>query len=1217
MPLRYCIATFGALIIALAMVIKVQGACSSTSISITETQTVIQTDHNYDDNEDCEWTLTASSGKVVQITFTEFSTEACCDKVEISLDGSSYTESLQGATIPTNAYVSDASVMKVKFTSDASVTEYGFKATVTAKQINVGNDCKPGEFQDQAGVSSCKTCAPGQWSNPKAASCYDCTTGKKADPVIGCINCAKGTFQNETGKDFCHECPTGLSTSEGVASCYAPAAACSESTTNCPCRGGYCCKSSVSIDCNVCNKEGNCVACLPDYYFSASNQCTKCPNGKHSDGTISNVNDCDANTACAASGVVGVIQDCKAVCNLISSGKQYAPLTIGNMDWYYVKQNEADAFVGSGSKYVNELAQEMFGQTVEPPFVEIASSLSGLLVQFERTQVAQKNMNDTIATMKIDIVNSLVNNDPGLTNCFLSESNCGDNADLESYVISIYDNLLNSSDFRMAYASLRRHLSEFKLSMNTEYVKLQEYNQRLVTSLNSSKTFTLTRYPTQLCAGNSAGNSAYCGCASSSFTSNRKDPCQTDSRRRRLSQQDRKTRDLSRKLSSNFPSDKTTKCRDIHEPAQTVVSDLPNLCIDKCAVQNSAPILVNNIGWSLYNDALAINITSKLPLNDKILNRSLPFVEIGTMLSSLREEMLLMQDKQSPLEEAMQLIVEQIVSNAEDDDIEYKNCFDDIPACNLEDMLRNKFIGPNGYLRIADDAQNALLQQATNFSEKLQIFLSKMPIVISQLETLVNDIKNPFALTQELTSLCYSNKNQQFENIHVYCGCFASALGGGEVMDVCQGTFFIDGTSCTSNSDCRNEVCKNGKCCGTDGVVSSCLSCSNTGACSDCDSDSFLQNGKCISKITDGNPCASDSQCNNNVCKAKCCGTKGQSTHCTQCSSTGECSACNTGYELVNGQCAKSNGDTCSSDSQCDSNVCKTKCCGTKGQSTHCTQCSNTGECSACSTGYELVNGQCTSKCIDTTTTDASGDGCDWYDSRPNECGSYDDDDFVAKEMCCSCKGASTTDTTTEIELDTSVCFPPWSTVMLKGGVAKRLDNLDFGDIVQDSPTTWSTYYFDKSWNHREIANQTYVSLSTKNGFEITLSKSHLINIGSGSFVEAQYTRPGIHRLVTVDGLSEIVKVKKATISTHYSPYTYSGKIMVNGISASCYAITDGYEMMDTHKRQHEMNFLMRLTHRVGLSYIWTVRASELWFRRYLSWGNLVEFSDIRKFWEL
>ena len=37
--------------------------------------------------------------------------------------------------------------------------------------------------------------------------------------------------------------------------------------------------------------------------------------------------------------------------------------------------------------------------------------------------------------------------------------------------------------------------------------------------------------------------------------------------------------------------------------------------------------------------------------------------------------------------------------------------------------------------------------------------------------------------------------------------------------------------------------------------------------------------------------------------------------------------------------------------------------------------------------------------------TDASGDGCKFYNENPQLCGEYDDDDFQANDVCCSCKG--------------------------------------------------------------------------------------------------------------------------------------------------------------------------------------------------------------------
>ena len=41
----------------------------------------------------------------------------------------------------------------------------------------------------------------------------------------------------------------------------------------------------------------------------------------------------------------------------------------------------------------------------------------------------------------------------------------------------------------------------------------------------------------------------------------------------------------------------------------------------------------------------------------------------------------------------------------------------------------------------------------------------------------------------------------------------------------------------------------------------------------------------------------------------------------------------------------------------------------------------------------------------DNGATDEYGDSCaSWYYDHPEDCGTYDDNDFTAMTMCCSCK---------------------------------------------------------------------------------------------------------------------------------------------------------------------------------------------------------------------
>jgi len=60
----------------------------------------------------------------------------------------------------------------------------------------------------------------------------------------------------------------------------------------------------------------------------------------------------------------------------------------------------------------------------------------------------------------------------------------------------------------------------------------------------------------------------------------------------------------------------------------------------------------------------------------------------------------------------------------------------------------------------------------------------------------------------------------------------------------------------------------------------------------------------------------------------------------------------------------------------------------------------------SCDKDENVASGNCPEECTDSDNgkTDIGGDSCVWYNEQPVLCGSYDDDDFKAKEMCCACK---------------------------------------------------------------------------------------------------------------------------------------------------------------------------------------------------------------------
>ena len=59
--------------------------------------------------------------------------------------------------------------------------------------------------------------------------------------------------------------------------------------------------------------------------------------------------------------------------------------------------------------------------------------------------------------------------------------------------------------------------------------------------------------------------------------------------------------------------------------------------------------------------------------------------------------------------------------------------------------------------------------------------------------------------------------------------------------------------------------------------------------------------------------------------------------------------------------------------------------------------------CCACGGGIQTEDAQC--KDTNKGLGDLTGDKCDWYDRNPEGCGFYDTEEFQANSMCCACQG--------------------------------------------------------------------------------------------------------------------------------------------------------------------------------------------------------------------
>lgn len=88
--------------------------------------------------------------------------------------------------------------------------------TYSLKGANVCTDCPVGYYADKNGLTPCKTCEAGQYSESKAAkaienTCQNCPSGQAQYSIgqISCVACNPGRYANVGGLSSCKPCGTG------------------------------------------------------------------------------------------------------------------------------------------------------------------------------------------------------------------------------------------------------------------------------------------------------------------------------------------------------------------------------------------------------------------------------------------------------------------------------------------------------------------------------------------------------------------------------------------------------------------------------------------------------------------------------------------------------------------------------------------------------------------------------------------------------------------------------------------------------------------------------------------------------------------------------------------------------------------------------------------------------------------------------------------------
>jgi len=161
--------------------------------------------------------------------------------------------------------------------------------------------CKPGEYQDEEGQSSCKQCSPGKFQPTRGqAECEDCALGGYCNSSNVCgggfTSCPQGTFNDRSGMSNladCKECPVGTFSTTPEANSSSTCEKCNPGSfsnetgqTSCLlCREGAYQDNFEATSCKVC-EEGyyadkiGLEGCIPCPYrlssSQGSNTCSLC-----------------------------------------------------------------------------------------------------------------------------------------------------------------------------------------------------------------------------------------------------------------------------------------------------------------------------------------------------------------------------------------------------------------------------------------------------------------------------------------------------------------------------------------------------------------------------------------------------------------------------------------------------------------------------------------------------------------------------------------------------------------------------------------------------------------------------------------------------------------------------------------------------------------------------------------------------------------------------
>lgn len=198
--------------------------------------------------------------------------------------------------------------------------------------------------------------------------------------------------------------------------------------------------------------------------------------------------------------------------------------------------------------------------------------------------------------------------------------------------------------------------------------------------------------------------------------------------------------------------------------------------------------------------------------------------------------------------------------------------------------------------------------------------------------------------------------------------------------------------------------------------------------------------------------------------------------------------------------------------------------------------------------------------------------------------------------LCVRC-GISTLDSSHEYHQ--TGCFTADSTVQTSTGETRLLSDLRVGEEVLTMNSNGNLAYSKVFMflDRDEMQRREFVRIETDGGASITATASHLIYtwhknddhriepLESLHFKFANAVAVGDFMMVNANGTLEPRRVQKITYELHrgvFAPLTYDGTIVVNSITASCYALVEKHSL--AHMSFMPMRALDSLENMLGLN---------------------------------